>query len=195
MNPEIKATDDEIVTPKKFLDALTHVKEKDTSKTNELFVANRDLETLAAGKPLAGAVIKDTAVYARENRDLDFTLKDLVHHDDFMASLAMPTVGAKNLSAVWEQNIRPLTKGEAANDTAPAAGAPSSSGSILDHDEALFMAEGKSDKKIATTSLQVLYKDAEGERPVTVHIVRNEARNKTLVVSEKAPSKLLAAFK
>lgn len=195
VNPEIKATDDEIVTPKKFLDALTHVKEKDTSKTNELFVANRDLETLAAGKPLAGAVIKDTAVYARENRDLDFTLKDLVHHDDFMASLAMPTVGAKNLSAVWEQNIRPLTKGEAANDTAPAAGAPSSSGSILDHDEALFMAEGKSDKKIATTSLQVLYKDAEGERPVTVHIVRNEARNKTLVVSEKAPSKLLAAFK
>lgn len=195
VNPEIKATDDEIVTPKKFLDALTHVKEKDTAKTNELFVANRDLETLAAGKPLAGAVIKDTAVYARENRDLDFTLKDLVHHDDFMASLAMPTVGAKNLSAVWEQNIRPLTKGEAANDTAPAAGAPSSSGSILDHDEALFMAEGKSDKKIATTSLQVLYKDAEGERPVTVHIVRNEARNKTLVVSEKAPSKLLAAFK
>lgn len=195
VNPEIKATDDEIVTPKKFLDALTYVKEKDTVKTNELFVANRDLETLAAGKPLAGAVIKDTAVYARENRDLDFTLKDLVHHDDFMASLAMPTVGAKNLSAVWEQNIRPLTKGEAANDTAPAAGAPSSTGSILDHDEALFMAEGKSDKKIATTSLQVLYKDAEGERPVTVHIVRNEARNKTLVVSEKAPSKLLAAFK
>lgn len=195
VNPEIKATDDEIVTPKKFLDALTYVKEKDTAKTNELFVANRDLETLAAGKPLAGAVIKDTAVYARENRDLDFTLKDLVHHDDFMASLAMPTVGAKNLSAVWEQNIRPLTKGEAANDTAPAAGAPSSTGSILDHDEALFMAEGKSDKKIATTSLQVLYKDAEGERPVTVHIVRNEARNKTLVVSEKAPSKLLAAFK
>ncbi len=193
-NPEITATNDEIVTPKKFLDALTYVSQKDNAPTNELFVTNRDPESVFAGHPLAGAIIKDTAVYALQNKDLDFTLKDLVHHDDFMASLAMPTVGAKNLSAVWEQNIRPLTKG-AANDSAAPAAAPASSGSILDHDEALFIAEGKSDKKIATTSVQVLYTDEQGERPVTIHIVRNEARNKTLVVSEKAPSKLLAAFK
>ncbi|MCC7038367.1 MAG: hypothetical protein IT560_13835, partial [Alphaproteobacteria bacterium] len=193
-NPEITATNDEIVTPKKFLDALTYVSQKDSAPTNELFVTNRDPESVFAGHPLAGAIIKDTAVYALQNKDLDFTLKDLVHHDDFMASLAMPTVGAKNLSAVWEQNIRPLTKG-AANDSAAPAAAPASSGSILDHDEALFIAEGKSDKKIATTSVQVLYSDEQGERPVTIHIVRNEARNKTLVVSEKAPSKLLSAFK
>ena len=193
-NPEITATNDEIVTPKKFLDALTYVSQKDNAPTNELFVTNRDPESVFAGHPLAGAIIKDTAVYALQNKDLDFTLKDLVHHDDFMASLAMPTVGAKNLSAVWEQNIRPLTKG-AANDSAAPAAAPASSGSILDHDEALFIAEGKSDKKIATTSVQVLYTDENGERPVTIHIVRNEARNKTLVVSEKAPSKLLSAFK
>lgn len=193
-NPEITATNDEIVTPKKFLDALTYVSQKDNAPTNELFVTNRDPESVFAGHPLAGAIIKDTAVYALQNKDLDFTLKDLVHHDDFMASLAMPTVGAKNLSAVWEQNIRPLTKG-AANDSAAPAAAPASSGSILDHDEALFIAEGKSDKKIATTSVQVLYTDEQGERPVTIHIVRNEARNKTLVVSEKAPSKLLSAFK
>lgn len=193
-NPEITASDDEIVTPKKFLDALTVVSQKDTAPANELFVTNRDPESVFAGRPIAGAVIKDTAVYALQNKDLDFTLKDLVHHDDFIASLALPTVGAKNLSAVWEQNIRPLTKGAANDSTAPAA-APASSGSILDHDEALFIAEGKSDKKIATTSVQVLYNDEQGERPVTIHIVRNEARNKTLVVSEKAPSKLLSAFK
>lgn len=197
VNPEIKATDDEIVTPKRFVDALTYISQRDTAKGNELFVANRDLETLAAGQPLAGAVIKDSAVYAAQDRNLDFGLKDLVHHDDLIASFAMPTVGAKNLSAVWEQNIRPLTKGDkaAANDSAPAAAAPGGTGSILDHDEALFIAEGKSDKKIATTSLQVLYNDEQGERPVTVHIVRNEARNKTLIVSEKAPSKLLSAFR
>lgn len=195
VSPEIKATDDEIITPNKFLDALTYVSQKDTAKTNELFVANRDPESLYAGRPLSEAVIKDTALYAAANKDLDFTLKDLVHHDDFIASLAMPTVGAKNLSAVWEQNIRPLTRGDAANDPGAAAPAAAAGGSILDHDEALFIAENKSDKKIATTSLQVLYDDGQGERPVTVHIVRNEARNKTLVVSEKAPSKLLSAFK
>lgn len=199
VNPEVKATDDEIITPKKFLDALTHVSQTETAKNNELFVANRDPESLYAGQPLVEAIIKDTALYAAANKDLDFTLKDLVHHDDFMASLAMPTVGAKNLSSVWEQNIRPLTRGEAANDVGTgadaAAPAAAAGGSILDHDEALFIAENKSDKKIATTSLQVLYNDEQGERPVTIHIVRNEARNKTLVVSEKAPSKLLAAFK
>jgi len=194
-NPEIKATDEEIITPNKFLSALTYISQQDTAAGNELFVANSDLETAFAGKPLAAAVIKDTAVYAAQNKELDFGLKDLVSHNDFMASLAMPTVGAKNLSAIWEQNIRPLTKGDAANDTPSAAGAPGASGSILDHDEALFIAENRSDKKIATTSVQVLFEDEDGARPVSIHIIRNEARNKTLVVSEKAPSKLLAAFK
>ncbi len=194
-NPEIKGTDDDIITPNKFFNALTFISQQETATKNELFVANSDLETAFAGKPLAGAVIKDSAAYAAQGRDdLDFTLKDLVTHDDFMASLAMPTVGAKNLSSIWEQNIRPLTKGDAANDTAPAAAAPASN-SILDLDEALFIAENRSDKKIAMTSLQVRFKDEDGERPVSIHVVRNEARGKTLVVSEKVPSKLLAAFK
>lgn len=195
-NPEIQASDDEIVTPKKFVDALTYISQKNTADSGQVFVTNRDPESLYAGLPLVSAVIKDAAVYAAEGKDgLDFGRKDLVEHDDFIASFAMPTVGAKNLSAIWDRNIRPLTRGDAANDTAPAAGVGSSDSSILDNDEALLIAENRSDKKIATTTLQVLYHDEQGEREVSVHVVRNEARNKTLIVSEKAPSKLLAAFK
>jgi hypothetical protein len=195
-NPEIKATDEEIVTPKTFRTAIEQVAAaKDSAAKNELFVANRDPETLYAGKPLVSAIIKDAAVYVAQSKEIDFTLQDLVHHDDFLASLALPTVSAKNLTSVWEQNIRPLTRSEPANDKGAAASAPNSGGSILDHDEALYIAENKSDKKIATTSLQVLWSDEQGERPVSVHIVRNEARGKTLVVSEHAPSKLLSAFK
>lgn len=199
-NPEIKATDEEIITPKSFYDTLKFVAEKDMAPANELFVANRDPESIYAGKPLVEAVIKDIALYTAQKReDLDFTLEDLVEHDDFIASLALPTVGAKNLSAVWEKNIRALepdTTQTPANDSAaPANSAPAAGIPTLGQNEALLMAENRSDHKIATTSLQVLYKDAEGERAVSVHIVRNEARGKTLVVSEKAPSKLLAAFK
>lgn len=203
-NPEIKAEDEQIVTAKKFLDALKYVQEKETATTNELFVANRDPESLYAGQPLAEAIIKDAAVYALENKDVEFSIDDLVHHDDLMASFALPTVGAKNLSAVWEQNIRPLTSRDAeqqqtpANDDAAAADgtAPASTTPEKpDHDEALRIAENRSKHGIATTSLQVLYNDDAGERPVSIHIVRNEQRGKTLIVSEKAPSKLLAAFR
>jgi hypothetical protein len=198
VNPEIKATDEEIITPKSFYDTLKYVAEKDTAPANELFVANRDPESIYNGKPLVEAVIKDIALYTAQDRDeLDFTLDDLVAHDDFMASLALPTVGAKNLSAVWEGNIRLLTPTEPANDSASpdAASVPAPGGSLLNQDESLLVAENRSEKKIATTSLQVLYKDAEGERAVSIHIVRNEARNKTLIVGEKVPSKLLSAFK
>ena len=197
MDPQIKAADDEIVTPKKFVDALKYVQAKETAPTNELFVANRDPESLYAGQPLAEAIIKDAAIYALENKDIDFSIDALVHHDDLIASFALPTVGAKNLSAIWDQNIRPLTS----RDTQPPAnddGVPGAAGvanDAPDHDEALRIAENRSKHGIATTSLQVLYEDAEGERPVSVHIVRNEQRNKTLIVSEKAPSKLLAAFR
>lgn len=198
MDPEIKAADDEIVTPKKFVDALKYVQAKETAPTNELFVANRDPESLYAGQPLAEAIIKDAAIYALENKDIDFSIDALVHHDDLIASFALPTVGAKNLSAIWDQNIRPLTSRDTqppANDDDAAPGAAGATNDAPDHDEALRIAENRSKHGIATTSLQVLYEDAEGERPVSVHIVRNEQRNKTLIVSEKAPSKLLAAFR
>lgn len=191
MDPEIQAEDDQIITPKKFLDALKYVQSKDTAPTNELFVANRDPEQLYAGQPLAEAIIKDAAVYVLEKKEPDFDLDDLVHHDDFIASLALPAVSAKNLSAIWDKNIRPLL-----NDSAPAAeGDAANQNTPGRRTDGLSIAEGESSYGIATTSLQVLYADEEGERPVSVHIVRNTLRDKTLVVGEKVPSKLLAAFR
>ncbi len=197
MDPNIEANDDEIITPKKFADALKHVQSKETAATNELFVTNRDPEQLYAGQPLAEAIIKDAAVYVRENKQVDFDLDDLVHHDDLIASLALPTVGAKNLAAIWDQNIRPMMRdtapdAPAADGTQPAA---NQNGAQQRRNDGLSMAEGTSSHGIATTSLQVLYSDDEGERAVSVHIVRNTQRDKTLVVGEKVPSKLLAAFR
>lgn len=193
MDPQIEASDDEIITPKKFADALKHVQSKDTVTTNELFVTNRDPEQLYAGRPLTEAIIKDAAVYVREKKKVDFDLDDLVHHDDFVASLALPTVSGKNLAAIWDQNIRPMMR-----DTAPQAdaGQPAANENGQQRrNDGLSMAEGTSSHGIATTSLQVLYSDEEGDRAVSVHIIRNTQRDKTLVVGEKVPSKLLAAFR
>lgn len=196
IDPQITATDDQIITQKKFLDALTTVARVDTAVTKEVFVANRDHEELYAGRPVVSAVIKDAAIYAVEDKDLDFKLHDVVHHDDFMASLALPTISGKNLEAVWEKNLRPLTKGDV--DTSPsAASAGADASSVQDNNEALRIAENSSKtNSIATTSLQLRYgSEGEEDRSVSIHIVRNTERNKTLIVGEKVPSKLLAAFK
>jgi hypothetical protein len=194
ISPEITATDDQIVTLKKLRDALEFVSKKNTAETKELFVINRNHETLGVS-PLAGARIEDDAVYVAAGKELSLDYGDLVHHDDFLASLALPTVGNKNIAAIWDSNIRPLTEDKTsvpANENTP----DTAKGAAADHDEALYMAENRSDQKIATTTLVVLFADASGaECHVSVHVVRNEARGKTLIVSEKVPSKLLAAFR
>lgn len=188
-DPSIEATDDQIVTPKKFLDALKHVKEAKTAEANELFIPNRDPETLYAGTPLLPAQVVDTAVFvARGQTEMDIGLDDLVSHDDFLAALALPTVGAKNLSSVWESNIRPLA---GAVESPAAMGADASSS----RDEDLKIAENKSDSGIATTSLKVLHGKEGKEETVSIHIVRNANTGKALVVSEALPSKLKAAFR
>lgn len=188
VDPEIQATDDQIVTVRKFLDALEGVIAADTVPSNELFVVNRDHESLAAGAPLTGASIKDAALYSLENRDgLDFTIDNLVSHDDFLASLALPTVGKKNLQAVWESNIRRLWEPAAGDATADGA-------SLTDHDEAMRIAENKSETGLAVTTLRVATLE-EGEPGVaSVHIIANAARGRTLVIGDRLPSKLQAAF-
>lgn len=192
IDPQITAEDDQIITQKRFLEALQAVSKLDTAATKEMFVANRDHEELFAGRPLVQAVIKDAAVYAVEDKDLDFKIDDVVHHDDLMASFALPTVSAKNLGAVWETNLRPLT----VNETQPSAVANGAGKADLQtRDEALLIAENSSNHGIATTSLQVKLGEGEGAHSTSIHIVRNTNRNKTLIVGEKVPSKLLAAFK
>lgn len=190
MDASVQATDEEIVTVKRFTEILTEVAKKETALTGEVFVANRDLATLAAGELLSTVSVRDTAVYALEDREeLDFTLDDLVPHDDFLASLALPTVGAKNLLAIWDTNIRKVTeRGESGPDGAPVEQLPLSDV----QDEALRIAERRSELNIATTTVYVL--DEVTKRPVPVHVITNTNRNKTLVISQKVPSKLQAAF-
>jgi len=191
-NPDITASDDEIVTPKKFLDAVKYVAEKETV-SGALSVVTRDPEAVYGGNPLENATIEDAAVYSVQQRDIDLTIDDLVHHDDLMAAFALPTVTVKNLAAVWDQNIRPLIP-QADETAAGADGA--ANGNLPDIKEGLDISENRSKHGIATTSLQVYY-DADGQegRAVSVHIVHNSLRNKTLIVGEKVPSKLLSAFR
>lgn len=182
IDPEITAEDEQIVTAKKLRDAIEIAAARKAEGAKELFVVNRDHETLSAA-PISSARIEDAAAYIASNKNMELDFDDLVEHDDFMASLALPTISGANIAAIWEGNLRPLIE-ETANDNADAAKAQ-------DNDEALHIAENKSEQKIATTSLRVRFNDQD----VSIHIVRNEARNKTLIVGEKVPAKLLAAFK
>lgn len=209
VEPAIQAEDEQIVTANKVLEALRTVSGKDTAESKEMFIANRDHETLAAGQVLTGAEVRDMALYTLENREgLDFSLDDLVSHDDFMAALALPTVGAQNLKAIWETNIQRMTEVTPEGDAVDGADPAAAQAKLLDHDEALRMAENRSELGLATTTLRVvdpelmaLAKQAEArgdedkvDCTVSIHVVTNTQRGKTLVVGGKAPSKLMAAF-
>ncbi len=246
VEPEITAEDEQIMTLKTVRDAIGTVEKRDMAKDNTLFIVNRDFETLT-NEPLVEARIEDDAYYLTHDLEaqLDFDL--LVHHDDLMASLALPTVSNKNLSAVWGEDLSGLMKkiqgeelvektaiatsaaaeaatAQAAAEAAKAAAAASTvtenivaeavanaaaksavaaaaaaevtkaNDSAAEHDIALDMAENRSTTRLATTTLSVKFNDEAGEREAYVHIVKNEAQGKALVVGEKLPSKLIAAF-
>ncbi len=188
VDPKLSARDEDIITAKKLRDALAIAAAAKAEGAKELFVVNSDVETLNAS-PLFAAHIEDYAAYIVAGKEIDLDFDDLVGHDDFMAALALPTVSGVNLAAIWDGNLRPLLEepAPAANDNADAAATPKAP----DNDEALHIAENTSEQKIATTSLRVKF----NEQDVSVHIVRNEARNKTLVIGEAIPEKLKAAFK
>lgn len=264
----IKATDDEIVTTKKFFDILQYVAEKNTVAQAELFIPNRDLQSVMASPVIPAKVVdaglldvrsyeyeeaqkqletaekayaraqKDAKAAKKELRDLTtrnpadtrgiaqlknniqkaeaeetttqealgkatqkqgaarkameeedarfsaYSIADLVHHDDVMTSFALPTIGAKNLGAIWEANLRPLFRD---NEQA---------GSAYNAPEDEEIAEGVSKTGLGTTTLKVRYQNSRGEDDETsVHVVRNTVRGKTLVIGEKVPSKLQAAFR
>ena len=194
VDPEIlEKDDDKIITTDRLRKALQVVKNNDTAETKELFVVNRDHETLGEF-PLTGARIEDAATYPADKTEADFTYEDMVSHDDFLASLALPTVSAKNLSAIWDSNVREqIAAIQAANQNDQTVAPPEEAAGP---DEALDMAENVSPLGLATTTLRVLFKDAKGdERDVSVHVVLNSNRNKSLVVGEAVPSKLRSAFK
>jgi hypothetical protein len=268
MDVRIQASDDDIVTKKKFHDILQYVAEKNTAAQSELFIPNRDIQSLMTSPVIGAKVVDaglldvksyeleearkkvekakesldqiqkelklarkelkdeaarnpadtrnitqlkknvqkaeadeisrqdtfkkasqkyDTAEKAVQEEDASFSaysLSDLVHHDDIMTSFALPTIGAKNLGAIWESNLRPLFRD---NDH---------TGSSYNSPEDEEIAEGASKSGLGTTTLKVRYQNNRGEDDETsLHIVRNTIRGKTLIVGEKVPSKLQAAFR
>ncbi len=63
-------------------------------------------------------------------------------------------------------------------------------------DDALEIAENRSSEGLAATTLRVVFVNAKGETSdVSVHLVINKDKCKTLVVGEQVSPKLLAAFK
>jgi hypothetical protein len=191
VDPMIQGEDEDIITVKKIRDALEHIKLKSAEETKSLFTVNRDHATLAAS-PLEGAVIEDNALYEIEDKEMSVSIQNLVHHDDFMAALALPVVGKQNLSAIWDKNIRAL------NEVREQAGENDNTSSVGAIDDALLVAENASPYGVATTTLCVRYNDGaagDDDHDVSVHIVHNADRDKTLIVGEAAPSKLFSAFK
>jgi hypothetical protein len=193
IDPDLSKEDEDIVTVSRLRDALETVAKQETAKTNDLFVVNRHLETLSQ-TPLAAARIEDAAAYKVQNKELEVGLDDLVDHDDLMVTFGMPTVGKKNLAAVWDENIRPLAWGDQSS-AAEGSGLGSTDAAVKDADEGMLITENRSTFGLAMTTLQVKHGEGEDERMVPVHILRNSNRDKTLIVGERVSSKLLAAFR
>lgn len=192
VDPQVTAEDDQIITLKRMRDALDSVSRKNTAETKEMFVVNRDHATLGS-QPLAGIRLEDAALYSSE-QELHLSIEDLVDYGDFMASLALPTVGVKNIDAIWESNLRPLMKDDPS--TVPAnQNDATDDADIKTNGEVFNMAEGVANTGLVTTTLRVAFGTAGDERDVSVHIVKNTLRGKMLVVGEKLPSKLRMAFK
>ncbi len=66
----------------------------------------------APGKPpvMTNAQVRDTASYALTQKPLDFTLEDLVSHDDLAAGLSNPATRVRNLKNIWERNLTALVQ-------------------------------------------------------------------------------------
>lgn len=193
----IAATDNEkIVTLTKVKQALDTLRETDTSETHELTVPNLDHETLSS-QPFVAAEILDTADESRVDELDSKSLDDLVTHDDLIATLAVPVIGEKNLDAVWETNLSAYLKQEQQSTASAEDGADPANDDLgpMEEDEGMNIAENRSSTGIATTTLVVKkVKDGQAE-DLSVHIVRNNDRGKTLVVSGEVSPRIEAIFK
>jgi len=172
------------LTGKKFADALKKLGDEKAEVRN-LQVVNSNPDTFLKN-PLVGAYIEDDYAYFIDGGSkIKPEAGDLVMHDELMTSLAMPTVGAKNLSAVWEDHISFATEGT------PEGEEPIK----LPEEEGLYIAENRSDTGLAMTTLRVAFADAAGVKETSVHIIRNSKTDKTVIVGEKISSRLQAAFR
>ncbi len=153
---------------------------KQTPAAQGILVVNDAPET-AVLTSLATARIEDTITIPPEQKEVDFTMDDIVRHKDLMTSLAHPLTSAANLTGIWDNNIRDFLEAEGANNDYP--------------DEALDMAENCSPSGLAITTLDVVNDNKKGGiEIVPVHIVLNTENNQGLIVGDKISPQLTAAF-
>jgi hypothetical protein len=184
--PDIKASNDEIVMPEKFRAVLQQVAQLKQTPEGAVFVLNRDPETLMH-RPVLQARICDSVDYETRNAKIDFKLGDVTRHADILTALAMPGIGQQTLSGIWEKNLRSKV---AASEQ---AGADVSAEN--NHD--LDIAENCSETFAMGATTIYVRNDEDGKdnkTTVAVHIVHNSQTSKTVIVSEKLPSKLMQAF-
>jgi hypothetical protein len=184
--PDVKASDDQIAMPEAFSSALRWVaNDNEHPAPGTMFAVNRDTDSLSL-RPLVAVQVCDAVDYALRQQERDFTLEQVVCHSDVVTALAMPGVGIKSLSGVWENNIR---KQLSAFEAQQADVDPT-------NDEDLDVAENASKTyPLGTTTLAVRNDDPTSEKKtVLLHIVHNSSTDETLIVSEKLPSKLAQAF-
>jgi hypothetical protein len=187
IDPEIKGTNDDIVMPKTFKDILQQIgKTKESSVAGAVFVLNSDRETLMS-RPILEAKIADAVDYDIRKAERDFGFEDVMRHADVMTAFAMPGIGPSSLSGIWEKNLRRQV-------TASESGGADVT---LENNNDLDIAENCSQAfAIGATTFYVRNdQDEQGKKEtVAVHVVHNSKTAKTLIVSEKLPSKLMQAF-
>lgn len=149
--------------------ALARAKE-DAAKAPEfkqvrtMHVLNDNIDTVADA-PIVEAVLSDASVMRTPEP------KDLIPHDTFVGSLAIPALSAANIRSLWNQSLSTLQD-------------------VDDTDEAVKMAENRSETGIGVTTLLTNNK---GE-PVITHVLSDEKAHRTVVVSEDISPKVQAMF-
>ena len=175
----LDGADDDLVAKARVKWALEVLKDVDpqlSTHSSLLYVVNADLNQTGAN-PLTAVVTADATPGAGASGRL--TADRLVDHEAVLSTLAMPKVGELNLKGFW-------------NKALSATGLLSSGGDGV-VDEALAMAEGESKTGLAITTVIASRDDGKAEQPL--HVIRDQASNRTLVVGGAISRRLEATFK
>ncbi len=183
VDKNITVTDNEqIVTATQMAAALKEIDRLATeSGKPDIMVINRDYKTLAKS-PFVAARIVDDALQPEDA--VAPKAKDLVSSEEFVMSMALPSVGKNNLKAVWEKTLSDiLGQSEDAGDVPQAQNTGSSGVKSSQEDDSLQIAENRHSTGLALTT--VIAKETVGGKDVetSVHIMANSARGRMVVVA------------
>ena len=191
MNKGLSKNDDDIIMPERLQKAIKAVNKIDAANKDTLFIPNDNIES-AAKQPFIEIQMVDDAENALKGENFDNLKKeDIVTHDEFLTSLALPSVSQRNLSGIWEQNIRRYNDSlDESGDVPQPDQQPIAANDSID--EGMNIAENRSvETGIGLTTVYVRI----DSKLYPVHVMVNTVQNKVLVVSEGVSSKLRAAFK